>query len=61
MKLKHFRMWTLLTLLIALAASAACTYHEDIDRAGTRSQVDTTVRHNSDGSTSSERSTQINR
>jgi hypothetical protein len=61
MKLNHFRTWTLLTLLIALAGSSACTYHEDIDRTGNRTREETTVRHNSDGSTSSERSTQINR
>jgi hypothetical protein len=61
MKLKHFRTWTLLTFLIALATSSACTYHEDKDRGGIRTSEETTIRHNSDGSNSSERSTQINR
>jgi hypothetical protein len=59
MKFKSFRTWTLLTFLIVLAASSACTYHEDPDRTGNRIREDTTVHQHSDGSTSTERSTQI--
>lgn len=68
MKINTIRTWTLLTLLIVAAGISACAHevsHTESDKAnwfgGGRTRTETTVMQNSDGTVSSERSTQTTR